>query len=138
MPVNEPVGEPDPESVETRRGMLLRAADVNRVPVRSILFTIATVAGVYLAGQVLFRLRTILIIGLLSGFIALILNPLVVALQKWKVKRRGYAVAIVTLIAVLAFIGLAIAFGYPLVNGITHFANALPGYISTARAGSAT
>lgn len=135
MPVIEPVGGADPENVETRRGMLLRAADVNRVPVRSILFTIAVVAGVYLAGQVLFRLRTILIIGLLSGFIALILNPLVVALQKWKVKRRGYAVGIVTLIAVLVFIGLAIAFGYPLVNGITHFANALPGYISKAQHG---
>ena len=31
------------------------------------------------------------------------------------------------------FIGLAVAFGYPLVNGITHLADALPGYIANAQ-----
>ena len=120
MPVKEPPGPPDPSDDynDTRRAMMLRAADVNRVPVRAILFTIAAVAGVYLAGQVLYRLRTVLLIGLLAGFIALILNPLVVLLERWKVHRRGAAVAIVTLFALLVFLGLALAFGYPLVNGI--------------------
>jgi predicted PurR-regulated permease PerM len=140
LPVNEPIdssnlgNDPD-EAVESRRGRMLRVADVNRVPVRAILFTIAVVVGVYLFGQVLFRLRTLLMIGLLSGFIALILNPLVVALEHWKVRRRGPAVAIVTVLALLAFFGLALAFGYPLVNGLTHFANALPSYIDKAQHG---
>ncbi len=137
MPVNEPVGPLDPsgEYDETRRAMMLRAADVNRVPVRAILFTIAAVAGVYLAGQLLYRLRAILMIAMLAGFIALILNPLVVMLENWRVRRRGAAVAIVSLFALLVFLGLSVAFGYPLVNGITHFADALPGYIKQAQQG---
>lgn len=140
LPVNEPIDSSDPrndadEPVESRRGRMLRVADVNRVPVRAILFTIAVVVGVYLLGQVLFRLRTLLMIGLLSGFIALILNPLVVALERWKVRRRGPAVAIVSVLALLAFFGLALAFGYPLVNGLTHFADALPSYIDKAQHG---
>ena len=38
------------------------------------------------------------------------------------------AVAIVTCWAVLVFVGLAFAFGYPLVNTVTHLADNLPGY----------
>ena len=71
----------------------------------------------------------------MAGFIALILNPLVVPLQRWKVRRRGWAVAVVTLWAVLVFVGLAVAFGYPLVNGITHLAEALPSYVKKAEHG---
>ena len=78
---------------------------------------------------------------MVAGFIALLLNPLVVALQRW-VGRRGIAVAVVTLLAVCAFAGLAVAFGYPLVNGISHLADDLPALRqqgpSTARAGSAS
>ena len=40
-----------------------------------------------------------------------------------------------TLLAVLFFAGLAVAFGYPLVNGITHLADDLPGYVSKAEHG---
>ena len=41
----------------------------------------------------------------------------------------------VTLLAVCAFGGLAVAFGYPLVNGISHFATDLPLYVSRAQHG---
>ncbi|MGH3303611.1 MAG: AI-2E family transporter [Streptosporangiaceae bacterium] len=44
-------------------------------------------------------------------------------------RRRGLAVALVTLLAVLAFGGLATAFGYPLINGMTHLAANLPTYV---------
>jgi predicted PurR-regulated permease PerM len=74
-------------------------------------------------------------LGLVGGFVALILNPTVVALQHWKVKRRGGAVAIVTLVALLIFLGLAVLFGYPLINGVTHFAHALPGIVHRAQDG---
>ncbi len=40
---------------------------------------------------------------MVAGFIALILNPLVVALQRWRIRRRGWAVAIVSVWAVLVF-----------------------------------
>ena len=54
-----------------------------------------------------------LLLMAVAGFIALLLNPLVVLLQRVGVARRGYAVAIVTVFAVLVFAGLAYAFGVP-------------------------
>jgi len=58
-----------------------------------------------------------------------------VALQRWKIRRRGWAVAVVTLWAVLVFIGLAAVFGYPLANAIAHLAQKLPPYVSAAEHG---
>jgi predicted PurR-regulated permease PerM len=127
--------EEEEEEPETRRRRFVRIADGNSVPVLTILFAVFTVAGVYLAGQVIYHLRDLLMLGLVGGFVALILNPLVVALQHWRIRRRGGAVAIVTFVALLAFLGLAVLFGYPLINGITHFAHALPGYVKQAQNG---
>lgn len=127
--------EEEEEGPETRRRRFVRIADGNSVPVLTILFAVFAVAGVYLAGQVIYHLRDLLLLGLVGGFVALILNPLVVALQHWRVKRRGGAVAIVTFAALLAFLGLAVLFGYPLINGITHFAHSLPGYVKQAQNG---
>ncbi|MGO8870690.1 MAG: AI-2E family transporter [Acidimicrobiales bacterium] len=110
-------------------------ADIKAVPLRAILLTVGIVTAVYLTGKLLYRLRDIVLLMLVGGFVALVLNPQVVALQRWKVKRRGVAVAIVTVWSVLLFAGFAFAFGYPLVNSITHFANALPGYVNKAQHG---
>jgi predicted PurR-regulated permease PerM len=85
-----------------------------------------------LAVAALYILRPVVMIVLVAGFVALVLNPQVVALQKWKVARRGLAVAIVTLGALLAFSGLAVAFGRPLVDGLTHLADSLPGDVTRA------
>jgi Predicted permease len=70
-----------------------------------------------------------------ASFLAVLLNPLVVALQHWKIKRRGLAVAVVIFWSLLVFFGLALAFGYPLANGITHLADNLPRYVSDAENG---
>src|SRR5262249_53535778 len=83
----------------------------------------------------LYRLRDVLLLIAVSGFVALLLNPLVVRLQRWKAPRRGFAVAIVTLWAVLVFAGLAVAFGYPLVNGATHLADRPPSSVDQAQDG---
>lgn len=114
---------------------MLRWADLRSVPLRTILVTVAIIVAVYLVGKLLYRLRDVVLLMLVGGFTALVLNPLVVALQRWRVLRRGLAVTIVTLWAALLFAGLAVAFGYPLVNSITHFANALPGYVNKAEHG---
>ena len=66
---------------------------------------------------------------------ALLLNPIVVVLERRLRLRRGAAVSIAGLLAALAFLGLALAFGYPLVNGITHLANRLPSYVPSAESG---
>jgi predicted PurR-regulated permease PerM len=114
---------------------VLRAAERRHVPLLTILVTVGVVAATYLAGKLIYRLKDILLLIVVAGFIALLLNPIVVLVQRHLVPRRGAAVAIVTLLATLVFIGLAVAFGYPLVNGITHLADALPGYIANAQHG---
>lgn len=119
----------------TRRSRLLVRAEASNVPLRTILVTVFIVAGVYLAALVLYRLRAILLVMLVGGFVALLLNPLVDVLQRWKVKRRGIAVFIVALLAAIIFVALAVAFGYPLVNSTTHLANTLPSYVSKAENG---
>jgi predicted PurR-regulated permease PerM len=119
---------------QTRRARLWRAAEVRNVPLRAILVTVAVVVLVYLSGKIIDRLRGVILLLVVAGFIALLLNPLVVALQR-RVGRRGIAVTLVTALAVCAFAGLAVAFGYPLVNGISHLADNLPTYVRNAQHG---
>ncbi|HXC86065.1 MAG TPA: AI-2E family transporter [Trebonia sp.] len=114
---------------------LWRAADRSGVPLRTIIVAVLVVAFFYLSGKLIYRLRDVVLLILVAGFIAVILNPLVLVLQRYVVKRRGYAVTIVTFLAVAAFAGLAFAFGYPLVNGITHFADNLPSYVASVEHG---
>ncbi|MDE3009105.1 MAG: AI-2E family transporter [Acidobacteriota bacterium] len=130
---NEPASTP--ESPGTRRARMFERAEARNVPLRTILVTVFVVAGVYLAALVLYRLRNVLLIMLVGGFVALLLNPLVDGLQRWKFRRRGVAVFIVTLVATCVFVALAVAFGYPLVNTTTRLANALPAYVSKAEHG---
>ncbi len=132
-----PVEEQGPASSGTssRWARVLRWADIKAVPLRTILISVGVVVLVYLAGQFLYRLRDVVLLVVVGSFVALVLNPAVVALQRWKIRRRGTAVAIVTFSALNIFIGLAFAFGYPLVNSLTHFANALPVYVDKAQHG---
>jgi predicted PurR-regulated permease PerM len=120
---------------QTRREHLWRSAESRGIPLRAILATVAVVVVTFLAGKLLYRLRDVILLMAVSGFIALLLNPLVVYLQRWKVPRRGFAVAIVTFWAVLVFAGLAVAFGYPLVRAVTHLSDRLPSYVDQAQHG---
>jgi len=126
---------PDNSPPLTRRGRLWHAAESRGIPLRAILATVGVVVVTYLAGKLLYRLRDTLLLVAVAGFVALLLNPLVVALQRWKLRRRGVAVAVVTLWAVLVFAGLAIVFGRPLVHGVTDLAQGLPAYVSKAQRG---
>jgi predicted PurR-regulated permease PerM len=114
---------------------LWAATESRGIPLRAILVTVGVVAAAYMAGKLLYRLRDVVLLIAVAGFLAVLLNPLVVALQRWKVPRRGLAVTVVTLWAVIVFVGLAFAFGYPLVRGITHLADGLPAYVSKAEHG---
>jgi predicted PurR-regulated permease PerM len=115
---------------ETRRDRLWAAAVSRGIPLRTILATVAVVVVVYLTGKLIYRLRDVILLMIVAGFVAVILNPLVVALQRWGLRRRGWAVAVVTFWALLVFVGLAVAFGYPLANGISHLAGQLPNYVN--------
>jgi predicted PurR-regulated permease PerM len=118
-----------------RMARLWGAADRHRVPLRTIITVALVAAFFYLAGKLVYRLRDVVLLMLVAGFVALILNPLVLVLQRYVVKRRGLAVTLVTLLALIVFLGLAFAFGYPLVNAITHLADRLPSYVASAQSG---
>ena len=119
----------------TRRARLWEAAESRDIPLRAILSATAVLVLVYVSAKLLYRLREVILLVLMASFIALLLNPLVVALQRWRIKRRGWAVAVVILWGLLVFVGLAAAFGYPLANGITHLAHDLPTYVSQVEHG---
>ena len=122
-------------AAQVRHGRLRAAAAARGVPLATILVAVAVVVLTYLAGKLAYRLRDVILMLLVAGFLALILNPLVVALQRWRIRRRGWAVAIVTIWTVLVFAGLVAAFGYPLVHGLTHFSQRLPSYVRHAEHG---
>jgi predicted PurR-regulated permease PerM len=111
------------------------AAELRRVPLRTIIVSILVVAFFFLAGKVLYRLKDVLLLLIVAGFLALILNPVVRVTERYIVRRRGFAVAVVALLVIVVFLGLSFAFGYPLVNAITHLANNLPTYVANAEHG---
>ena len=127
-----PDNSPPPES---RRARLWKAAESAGIPLRTILVAVAVVAAAFLLGKLVYRLRDVILLVVVAGFLAVILNPLVLFLQRWKIRRRGWAVAVVTLWGVLVFLGLTVLFGLPLVNAVTHLANDLPVYVSSAEHG---
>ena len=109
---------------------------MRHIPLRTIVVTVVVVAATYLAGKLLYRLRDILLLVVVAGFLALVLNPMVVLLQRHHLcRRRGIAVAIVSLLAVVVFVALLFAFGVPLVDGVTDLAHALPAYVAKAEHG---
>jgi predicted PurR-regulated permease PerM len=110
-------------------------ANARGIPLQAIVATVAVVAGAYLAGKLLYRLRDVILLLLVAGFFSVLLNPLVVGLQHRGLRRRGMAVSVVTVLSVLVFALIAAAFGIPLSHGITHLAHAMPGYVAKAEHG---
>jgi predicted PurR-regulated permease PerM len=129
------VSEQEPRPAGDRIARLWQVADRNRVPLRTIIAAVLVVAFFYLSGKLIYRLRDVVLLLLVAGFIALILNPIVLVVQRYVVRRRGFAVTVVTVAALVFFLGLAVAFGYPLVNAITSFADRLPSYVASAENG---
>jgi predicted PurR-regulated permease PerM len=119
----------------TRRARIRKAAAARGIPLAAIITAVAVVALTFLAGKVLYRLKDVILLMVIAGFLALILNPLVLYLQNHRIRRRGWAVAIVAIWAAIVFVGLAFAFGNPLVNGLTHLSQRLPTYVQDAEHG---
>src|ERR1700722_5874245 len=123
------------DHTRVRHRRLRDAAARRGVPLATILTTVAVVVLTYLAGKLAYRIRDVLLMIAVAGFVCLLLNPLVVALQQWGIRRRGGAVAIVVTWTVAVFAGLLAAFGYPLAHGVTHFSQGLPSYVQAAEHG---
>ena len=124
-------GEPAPAS---RHDRLRTAATARGIPLPTILTTCGVVVAIYLAGKLAYRTRDILLMIVAAGFVALLLNPMVAYVQR-AVRRRGWAITVVTGWATLVFIGLAFLFGHPLVSGLTHLSAQLPSYARDAADG---
>ena len=65
-----------------RIARLWGAADRKRVPLRTIIVAVLVVAFFYLSGKVIYRLRDVLLLMLVAGFVAVLLNPSVLLLQR--------------------------------------------------------
>ena len=117
-----------------RRDRLFAAASAKGVPLRTILTVDAVVIATWVLYRLLGRLREVILWILIAAFIALVLNPSVVMLQRHRF-RRGAAVAVVFAGAVLVFGGLLGLFGYPLVNSLTHVAERLPTMVDQVQRG---
>jgi len=101
----------------------------------AIIVSLAVACVTFLARKLIYRLRDVFLLMVAGGFIAPILNPLVVYLQSHRIRRRGVAVTVVSVWAILFFIGLIAAFGYPVVNGLTHLSCERSSYVSSAEYG---
>jgi len=115
----------EPPATEPRRERLFAAAQAKGVPLRTILTIDAVVIATWVAYRLIGRLREVILWVLIASFIALVLNPAVNFLQRHRF-RRAPAIGLVFFAALLAFVGLLLLFGYPLVNSITRFADELP------------
>jgi hypothetical protein len=130
----DPAPPSSPPTLEVRRERVLQEATARHIPLQTIVVTIALVGLAYLTGKLLYILRASILLVVVAGFVALVLNPLVGAVEK-KLHRRGLAVTVVTLWALLVFAGLVVLFGHPLINSVVHFANSLPGYLNKVEHG---
>jgi predicted PurR-regulated permease PerM len=98
-------------------------------------FVILAGALAFIVGVVLFwELRRIVGLVVMAAFFAIILNPMVDALTRLKL-RRGIATAIVFLLGVAAFSGLIYTFVRPIYSAGQSFARDIPGFVERARNG---
>ncbi len=117
-----------------RRERMFAAASAKGVPLRTILAVDAVVIATWVAYRLLGRLRDVILWILIAAFISLVLNPAVNFLQRHRL-RRGAAVGVVMLAALVVFVGLLGLFGYPLVNSVTRVAERLPTMVNQVERG---
>ena len=100
---------------------------------------ILVVLGIILAGIILIEVvraaQGILIWIFVAIFLALALNPAVESLQRRGVARRGLAVGIVFIGAILVIVAIAATIIPTLVSQVNDFVDAVPGYVEDLTAG---
>ncbi|MDQ3984914.1 MAG: AI-2E family transporter [Actinomycetota bacterium] len=99
-----------------------------RPSTRTVVRVVLTVVAVLILLYAAYLVRSILILVLIAGFLAVGLDPAVRRLEKWGM-RRGFAVATIFLAALLFIVGFALAVVPPLVKQVTNFATNLPEYV---------
>ncbi len=125
----------DAPPARTRRERLWAAAAARGIPLPTILTVAAVLVALYLLAKIVYRLRDVLLLILVAAFVSVLLNPLVVGLQRWKIRRRGWAVAVVTLWARARLRRPGGGLRLPAGQRDRHLAQKLPSYVSAAEHG---
>jgi predicted PurR-regulated permease PerM len=102
---------------------------------RTVLVVLGIIIAAFLLLQIVRAAQGILIWIFVAIFFALALNPAVDALQRRGVRRRGVAVSIVFVGAILAIAALAATVIPTIVSQVNDFIDAVPGYVSDLTAG---
>jgi predicted PurR-regulated permease PerM len=112
-----------------------RRSDSHEAELLRSVFVILSGALAFLVGVLLFwKLRRIVGWAVIAAFFATILNPIVDALTRLRI-RRGVATSIVFLLGVAAFAGLTYTFVRPIYDAGQSFARDIPGFVERARNG---
>ncbi len=96
---------------------------------RAVLSVLLVIVGSAVVLWVLWAARSVVVWALIALFLAMALNPAVELLVDRGVKRRGLAVAIVYVAALLVIAGISATFVPVLVREVNDFADAIPGYL---------
>lgn len=104
------------------------------VPWPTILGTVGVVLAALAAVQMLRATRHVLLLLLVAGFLAVILNPLVDAVQR-RVSSRALATAIVFTLGAVVIAGLVALFVGPVAPRFGSFLHDLPGIVRRTQAG---
>ena len=125
------VGEAGPESPPLKQPTPAPPANVAPVLVprwvQMVLLPVA-IAGAYLLLQTAGR---VLLLFIIAGLIALLLNPFVALLQKLRIP-RGAAVGIVMVAMVSLLVGLGFLLANPIADQVSSFQSDVPGYVDDA------
>lgn len=105
------------------------------MPWRTILASVAVVAGAVLLYLLLRETTRIIAWVVVAGFFAVVLSPGVDWLQQRTTMRRGLATSIVFFTVLAATVGMLAAFIVPIVDQGQKFLDDLPGYIEDAQEG---
>jgi len=101
---------------------------------RSVFVILSGVLAFSVGVLLFWELRRIVALVVIAAFFATILNPMVDALTRLRI-RRGVATSIVFLLGVAAFAGLIYTFVRPIYDAGESFARDIPGFVERAKTG---
>jgi predicted PurR-regulated permease PerM len=128
-------GDPsDSERPETLTSRVFAAAEHNKVPLRTIVVTVAVVVVAGLMLALAWTIRTDLLLFGVAVFIAVLLAGPVAWLERLGM-RRSLATSLVFFTGVIATCAIVFLFGAPLVSHVTGFVSRLETLVKQARTG---
>jgi predicted PurR-regulated permease PerM len=137
MPNPDQSGDPPAPQVAERQPADERTfvSRRERVPIRTIVATVAVVLATAAILLLAWEVRRILTWIVVAALLAVILGPLVDVVERRLHVRRALATLLVFLVVLLAVAGLLAAFIRPLVKEGGQFADRAPAYVEQARSG---